>query len=274
MGRMIRIELYRAFHGKELKTAMLLGGLLGLAHFVLEVIPSVSHIFDGYHLDIASSVVGNVTESWMGGMINPEINIYQMVVFLLITIPYAASFYTDRKAGILKNIAVRGEKREYLAAKSVAVFMTAGVSAVFPLLLNLMLTMTMFPVINYDWYQLPNYKALFMNLAVKNVIAYCIVYMALIFVFAGLIAGLALSLSLYANNRFVVLSLPFLICIVSGRLVAYSGNPVIRGLAIQKVFYVPQSSPTTLVSLCILFVVLVLCGYVHFMVRGVKMDVL
>ena len=47
MGRMIRIELYRAFHGKELKTAMLLGGLLGLAHFVLEVIPSVSHIFDG-----------------------------------------------------------------------------------------------------------------------------------------------------------------------------------------------------------------------------------
>ena len=104
--------------------------------------------------------------------------------------------------------------------------MTAGVSAVFPLLLNLMLTMTMFPVINYDWYQLPNYKALFMNLAVKNVIAYCIVYMALIFVFAGLIAGLALSLSLYANNRFVVLSLPFLICIVSGRLVAYSGNPV------------------------------------------------
>ena len=261
MGRMIRIELYRAFHGKELKAAMLLGGMLGLAHFVLEVIPSVSHIFDGYHPDIASSVVGNVTESWMGGMINPEINIYQMVVFLLITIPYAASFYTDRKSGILKNIAVRGEKREYLAAKSVAVFMTAGVSAVFPL-------------INYDWYQLPNYKALFMNLAVKNVIAYCIVYMALIFVFAGLIAGLALSLSLYANNRFVVLSLPFLICIVSGRLVAYSGNPVIRGLAIQKVFYVPQSSPTTLVSLCILFVVLVLCGYVHFMVRGVKMDVL
>ena len=243
MGRMIRIELYRAFHGKELKTAMLLGGLLGLAHFVLEVIPSVSHIFDGYHPDIASSVVGNVTESWMGGMINPEINIYQMVVFLLITIPYAASFYTDRKSGILKNIAVRGEKREYLAAKSVAVFMTAGVSAVFPLLLNLMLTMTMFPVINYDWYQLPNYKALFMNLAVKNVIAYCIVYMALIFVFAGLIAGLTLSLSLYANNRFVVLSLPFLICIVSGRLVVYSGNPVIRGLAIQKVFYVPQSSP-------------------------------
>ena len=71
MGRMIRIELYRAFHGKELKAAMLLGGLLGLAHFALEVVPSVSHIFDGYHPDIASSVVGNVTESWMGGMINP-----------------------------------------------------------------------------------------------------------------------------------------------------------------------------------------------------------
>lgn len=46
MGRMIRIELYRAFHGKELKAAMLLGGMLGLAHFVLEVIPSVIYLTD------------------------------------------------------------------------------------------------------------------------------------------------------------------------------------------------------------------------------------
>ena len=51
MGRMIRIELYRAFHGKELKAAMLLGGLLGVAHFVLEVIPLVKHIFDGNSFD-------------------------------------------------------------------------------------------------------------------------------------------------------------------------------------------------------------------------------
>ena len=74
--------------------------------------------------------------------------------------------------------------------------------------------------------------------------------------FAGLIAGLALSLSLYANNRFVVMSLPFLICVVSGRLVTYASNPIIRGLAIQKVFYVPQSSPTTLVS----FMYIVCCA--------------
>lgn len=161
-----------------------------------------------------------------------------------------------------------------MVAKSIAVFITAGVSAVFPLLLNLMLTMTVLPVITYDWYQLPNYKAVFMKLAIKNVVVYSLVYMILIFVFAGLIAGLALSLSLYANNRFVVMSLPFLICVVSGRLVTYASNPIIRGLAIQKVFYVPQSSPTTLASLCILFVVLVICGYVHFIVRGVKMDVL
>lgn len=274
MWVMIKIELDRAFHGIELKVALLLGGLLGLAHFILEVIPSISHIFDGYNPDIAVSIVGNVKESWMGGMINAGINIYQMIVFLLITIPYAASYYTDKKSGIIKNFAIRNKKITYLAAKSVAVFMTAGVAAVFPLLLNLMLTMTVLPVIDYDWYQLPNYKALFMHLAIKNVVAYSLVYMAMIFIFAGLIAGISLSLSLYADNRFVVLTLPFLICILAGRLVTYSSNPVIRGLALQKVFYVPQSSPTTIPSLCILFVVLILCGYVHFIVRGVKMDVL
>ena len=113
-----------------------------------------------------------------------------------------------------------------------------------------------------------------MNLAIKNVIAYSLVYIGMIFIFAGLIGGVALSLSLYANNKFVVLSLPFLICIVSSRLLGYANNMVIRGLAIQKIFYVPQSSPTTVVSLCILFVMLGLCGYVHFIVRGVRVDVL
>lgn len=274
MGRMIRIELYRAFHGNEFKVAILLGGLLGLAHFVLEVIPSLNHIFDGFHPDVASSVVGNFLSGWMGGMINAVINIYQTVVFLLITIPYASSYYTDRKTGILKNIAIRGEKKIYLIAKSIAVFMTAGVSAVFPLLFDFILTMTVLPVVNYDWLQLPNYRALFMNLAIKNVIAYSLVYIGMIFIFAGLIGGVALSLSLYANNKFVVLSLPFLICIVSSRLLGYANNMVIRGLAIQKIFYVPQSSPTTVVSLCILFVMLGLCGYVHFIVRGVRVDVL
>ncbi len=247
---------------------------MALEHFVFSVIPSLDHIFDNYQPDLAFSTIKSVQSGWMGGMINAEINIYEYIVFLLITIPYASSFYRDSRAGILKNIAVRGEKKYYFAAKSTAVFLSSGTVAVFPLLLNLMLTTTVLPIINYCWSQMPFPTAFFINIAVKDTVLYALVYMVLIFIFAGLIGGLALSISLYANNLFVVLTLPFFIFIVSGRLFAYSDNLIIKGLSMLKVFYLPQSSPTTIISIIVLFIVLSICGYTNFIINGAKRDVL
>ena len=90
----------------------------------------------------------------------------------------------------------------------------------------------------------------------------------------GVYCRLALTISLYANNLFVVLSLPFLLCIVSSRLVVYSGNAILRGMAINKMFYMPQSSPTTYYSMGILLVALLFMGYVFFNIKGARCDVL
>lgn len=274
MKRMVKMELYRAFHGKGFVVSMLLGAMLALEHFIFRVLPATENMFTGYHPDVASSIIGNLHGSWMGGMINAEINIYQMIVFLLVVIPYAGSYYTDKKSGIIQNISTRGQKKHYLFAKSIAVFITSGVVALFPLILNLMLSSMVMPLVEYDWFQLPAITALFKKTSVNNILLYYFMFGIVIFVFAGLVGGLALTISLYANNLFVVLSLPFLLCIVSSRIVVYSGNAILKGMAINKMFYMPQNSPTTYYSMGILLVALLFMGYVFFNIKGARCDVL
>lgn len=274
MKRLVRMELYRAFHGKGFVVSMIIGLLLALEHFIFRVLPETEQMFEGYHPDVPTSMIRNLQGSWMGGVINAEINVYQMIVLILVVIPYAGSYYTDKKSGVLKNISVRGQRKQYLLAKSIAVFVSSGVVAVFPLFINLMLSSTVMPLVEYDWNQLPIFMGLFVNIAVKNILLYYFLFSIVIFVFSGLVSGLALTISLYANNLFVVLSLPFLLCIVTSRIVLYSGNIIIKGMAVNKMFYMPQCSSTTYLSMSILAVILLLTGYVYFNIKGARSDVL
>jgi hypothetical protein len=210
----------------------------------------------------------------MAGMGGAENNIYQTIVYLLITIPYAGSYYTDKTRGILKNIVARCDKKNYLIAKSAAVFLSAGTAAVFPLLVSLLLTATVMPLVNYDWLQMPYPTAIFIRELLVNPVLYYLLYMAVIFVTAGLVAGLSLTVSIYANNVFVVLSMPFLICIVISRLLSYMGNGFIRGLSITRIFNMCQNVPPNFVSMAVLACILFVSGYMAFVVKGVKKDVL
>lgn len=272
--RLIRVELYRALHGISLKIALIIGSVLALEHFIMRVLPSLEYRFYGHHPDVAFSIVANVQGSWMSGMITAENNIYRMIVPLLVTFPYAASFYLDKKNGVIKNIVTRVNVRDFLIAKSAAVFVSAGITAVFPLILNLMLTCTVVPIINYDWLQMPSAEALFIRTALSNYILYCILYMVIIFIFAGLVAGVSLTISLYADNIFATLSLPFLLSTVLGRLCRYSGSEFIEGLKVSRLFDIAQSGPANILSFITLFIILLMSGYVAFVIIGVKKDVL
>ncbi len=274
LGRMIKIELYRALHGMSLKISLLIGALLAVEHFIMRVLPFLQYKFGGYHPDLGFTSVANVQSQWMAGLNNAENNVYMYIVFLLVTLPYAGSFYLDKKNGVMKNVVTRGNKRYFLIAKSVASYITGGIAAVFPLALNLMLTCTVFPVIRYDWTSMINSQGLFVKTALENYILYCVLYMTLIFIFGGLVAGISLSVSLYADNIFVTLSMPFLICIVSSRVLAYSKNAFIRGLGMIRVFDMGQSGPANIPAYIALFVILLVLGYLFFIIKGEKKDVL
>lgn len=275
--RMVRIELHRALHGAGMKFVLAVGFALALEHFIFRVIPQMRQMFTGYHPDLGFTSIRSFQSVWMG-KICAENNIYKVIVPLLAVMPYAGSFYMDRKRGIVKNICTRGEKKEYMAAKSTAVFISAGIAAVFPFIVSMILTSAVMPVFNYVWTISPLNEGLFAKLSLHYPILNYFCMMAIMFVFAGLIAGLTLSLSLYADNLFVVLSFPFLLYQISDRLMLYIGNSVgsafVARLQLYHVFSIDQSAPTGTGQLAILFIVLLAAGYLAFIIKGAKKDVL
>lgn len=275
--RMVRIELHRALHGAGMKFVLAVGFVLALEHFIFRIVPQMRQMFVGYHPDLAFTTIRSFQDTWMG-TICMENNVYKVIVPLLAVIPYAGSFYTDRKRGIMKNICTRVEKKEYMAAKSTAVFISAGIAAVFPFIVSMILTSAVMPVFNYVWTISPLNEGLFAKLSLHYPILNYFCMMAIMFVFAGLIAGLTLSLSLYADNLFVVLSFPFLLYQISDRLMLYIGNSVgsafVARLQLYHVFSIDQSAPTGTGQLAILFIVLLAAGYLAFIIKGAKKDVL
>lgn len=59
--------------------------------------------------------------------------------------PYAVTYLSDIKSGIIKNYVTRTAKFNYLAAKYIAVFVTGGVVVVMPLLINYLTAITILP---------------------------------------------------------------------------------------------------------------------------------
>lgn len=80
-----------------------------------------------------------VIDTWLGANTDVYYEVFNRVVPLLVAIPYAASYYTDKRSGIINNYYVRTKRINYLVAKLAAVFLTGGAIVVFPLLLTLYL---------------------------------------------------------------------------------------------------------------------------------------
>ena len=76
---------------------------------------------------------------------NVYYTLYIRLLPIMVVLPYAATYYTDRRTGIIRNYYCRTKKINYLIAKFTAVFTTGGIVAVLPLLVNLLATAMLLP---------------------------------------------------------------------------------------------------------------------------------
>lgn len=271
MKAMLKIELERAFKGYGFAMAMIIGALLAVEHYIRFVLPITDFMLFGFHPDAGSSFIHSVCTSWMGVTFEMEMNIYIYIVVILIMIPHAASYYQDKKSGLLKNFYTRQNKVSYLFSKSIATFLSAGTVAVSPLILSLILTSATLPSLQPHAGVIgPVTGAFFVSVYYENVTLYYILYILVIFVYAGLAAGIALTVSLFANNIFVVLTFPFLLWQTFTMFVPYMGSEVLKGMTITQVFHIGQLGPKNELGMLLLFIILLLCGYITFIVRGNK----
>jgi hypothetical protein len=217
VSAVIKFELRRAFANRLFVLALSIGVLIVLSH-IIGAIPQSIQAQEMFDLIIAK---GGYPESlfnhWIGGRGDIlQATLYFFILPLLVCIPFADTLFTDRRDGYARNVVTRVPQRHYYVAKTLSVFLAAAVVAVIPLILDLFLTAMLFPAVipvpaagTFPIFEFSMWSDLYYSAH----FLYIVCYLALIALFSGLIATIALVFTYLVTNRFLVLLAPFILCV-------------------------------------------------------------
>lgn len=215
MKPLLKLEMTRAFYNKFFLFASLIGLILVVLQFVQVVLPLAAYL-DYYRLyEPEGTYPLSVFNRWIGGeSYSPYASIYTMLMPILTVLPFADSYFTDRKNGMVKNILLRTKKKNYFISKYIAVFLSGGVVFTLPLLINFMLSAATLPSLlpEASTASFPIFEtSMWSGLYYSQPYLYFLFYFLIDFVFAGLFPTIALAITHFVENRFVVLLSPFLL---------------------------------------------------------------
>lgn len=219
-------EIRRAFSSTEFKIALCIGIVLAIIQYFLTVYPSAQLLaFSAQEEMIPHSVFSK----WMGSdFVTFVPSLYFMALPILCTLPHGESYYSDKSSGYIRQMLMRKNRSVYLRAKYISVFLSAGAVVVIPLLLNLFLSAitlpSIYPVLTAGYFPTGHATRFLPQLLYENPYLYTAIYLVIIFAFSGGIAGIALAVAPFANNRFIVYIAPFVIVTFVGTICTFLGH--------------------------------------------------
>ena len=117
MKVMIKTELERAFKSWSLWLALIIGMGLSIAQIITRIIPAAMNPLMGYMPDNATLMPISAFQVWIGNGVSFEYSLFIRLIPILAAMPYAVTYLSDIKSGIIKNYVTRTAKFNYLAAK-------------------------------------------------------------------------------------------------------------------------------------------------------------
>ena len=219
---MLRAELYRALRSRTFLLALMIGvvalafGLYQYASFLITN-PEYASINPPFFYNAYDATI------WA------QRSIIGLIVPMLAVLPFTDSLVLDRTSGYLRSVLTRTSYKRYLGAKFTACVLSGGLAVAVPLLLLFAYASSVFPRglnlvegqqrILSDPHTLGPFGALYRTAPDLYILA----LVALAFVFGAIYATFGLSISVFANNRYVVLATPWLVYFVVNFVVAILG---------------------------------------------------
>ncbi len=252
---LFRIEMHRGLFGRGMALSLAVGLLLAVSHVIMIVLPMIPTLEANLLYPDKWVTPHTVFVKWMGGeSYSLQGYLFYLIAPLLATLPFADSYYTDRKSGYIKNLCTRVPKRRYFLSKFAATFLCGGLAVVLPLMVNLALTAVCLPShlpqIVTGMYSI-DATAVLADLFVTHPYGYIFLYLIFNFAFFGFLAALALDISFFVENRFVVSLTPFLIYLFLFSVMNLTGwqqvNPMIIFNPVQAGY--PHSSLSILLGM-------------------------
>jgi hypothetical protein len=208
----------------------------------------------------------------MGNVLFPvQSYIFYLVLPLLAVLPFGVSFYEDKKSGYFINVCIRVKKEVYYRAKYLAVFISGGLAIAIPLLLNLMLSSLFLPALRPDngCNTTITCNTMAFELFYTHPLLYVLLFLMIDFIFAGIIATIALSYTYFTEHKFGVLVAPFVLYFF-----LYSLMNLLDKTEFSP-FYILNggSGNNHILTYLVTFVLFFSLSYLIFMWKGKKEDV-
>ena len=267
-------EIKRAFNTIGMKLALLVGCALSVWHVITVIMP----ISEGQNYELSASAIDDLYvpislySTWMGNELFPiQSYIFYLILPLLAVLPFGRSFFEDIKSGYIINVCTRVEKKIYFKAKYLAVFLSGGVAVAAPLLLNLVLSSMFMPAFIPDNGTVGTISPTTMAYEVffTHPLVYVLMFIVIDFIFAGVMATLALSYTYFTEHRFGVMIVPFVFYFF-----IYSLTNLIDKTDYSPFFMLNGGANNNYLPVYILYFILFFAlSYVIFMWKGKKQDV-
>ncbi len=206
--KVVKLELYRAFHGKTFYISL----LIGLIICTLDLLSFCAQfgVNDGEYL----------IQAWIGTDYQFAYNeMFYVLLPVLACLPFGGSLYMDKITGYAKNICIKASRNNYIFAKCISVFLSAFCSVAIPLGLNLFIAAGLFPNFipeRLEWMSIGLLdRNMFSSIYSINPVLYCLIYILIDGFFSGSIALTSLSIAKIVNSHFSAVVTPMVLVIIT-----------------------------------------------------------
>lgn len=265
MGKYFRNEMHRAFITWKFPLVLAIAMGICIWHFMEIVYPLRNYV---YLVSYPLSAFGK----WIGGengSVQPTL--FYLVMPILCALPYGRSYDYDLKSGYMNQLITRGEKQDYLKAKLSAAFLSGAVISGVPLLFDFLLTGTILPAV------IPQSGTGLFPIVATSVLSelyyihpyiYTFLYLILDMIYFGLFNTIALWAVDFAENRFWIMLMPFMVYLFIFCASGFVGCSIIAPF----LFLRPSQPIRSKLSILLIEIVLLLGGNMVFYLRHKKRE--
>lgn len=149
---------------------------------------------------------------------NPAADFFFVILPLLVLMGYSWSLASDLRSGYIAQIVTRATRGEFYKARYLSVFVSSGLLAVIPLVINLLIIACFLPayiprVTDAMYIDLAP-SDLFANVFFSSPLLYVFLKLAVNFVLCGLWAAMIMGLATVWTNRVVLICVPYIILLL------------------------------------------------------------
>ena len=278
IGRGLGYEIRQSLKTPQFYIAFGIEMFIVITHFVLS---TISQIKLNQTMKVSFLTTDNFSDKYMYMPINifnawiaMDSKFYMYLILLIspviAALPYASSLYTDIKGSMGKNILVRTGKSGFIRNKLIAVFISGGITVTIPILIDLLVCMCFFP---YSKPESASFlfpltpQSSFSNVFYTYPILFCVIELAMIFVFSGLWASIAYICTPYIKYKYTLLIIGMILNLFLGVLAEFIEKYSIAPTAFMAAYY---SEPRFLEFIIVsaVFILLIVVESLYMIKRG------